>query len=152
MEGGDFYQGPSWLTVIDKGVFAQWFPFFIFASVNKPVGYGELTLSPTSTMPRSIKIRYIPCPVKSCTRQFTNQGGLKNHIRMHCTPKANPNLQPHQPPMDDNNVLDGDFFWGDNDIPVEHQDHPRNPEKPAKEKVAYHPLINGKLSHFHSKE
>ena len=54
--------------------------------------------------------------------------------------------------MDDNDVLDGDFFWGDNDIPVEHQDHPQNPEKPAKEKVAYHPLINGKLSHFHSKE
>jgi hypothetical protein len=103
-------------------------------------------------MPRSFKVRYIPCPVKSCTRQFTNQGGLKNHIRMHRTPKANPDLPAHQPPMDDNDLLHDDDFLGDNDIPVdpEHQHHPQNPEKVAKEKVTYHPLINGKPTHFYS--
>jgi hypothetical protein len=93
-------------------------------------------------MPRSFKVRYIPCPVKSCTRQFTNQGGLKNHIRMHRTPNANPALPANQPPaiMNDNDNL------GENNIPDDQEDHnpPPNHEKIAKETVTYHPLINGK--------
>jgi hypothetical protein len=101
-------------------------------------------------MPRSFKVRHIPCPVKSCSRQFTNQGGLKNHIRMHRTPKANPDESAHQPPIDDNIGLGDDDFFGDNDIPVvpEYQNHPQNHKKVAKEKVTYHPLINGKASDF----
>lgn len=68
-------------------------------------------------MPCSFKFRYIPCPVRTCNRQFTNQAGLKNHIWMHCTPqaKANVNLPAHQPPMNDNNYLLGD----DNDVLVD---------------------------------
>ena len=69
---------------------------------------------------------------------------------MHRTPKANPHLPAHQPPMDNNDVPADVFFLGDNDIPVdpEHQHHPQNPVKATKEKVTYHPLINGKLSRF----
>jgi hypothetical protein len=97
-------------------------------------------------MPRSFKVRYIPCPVKPCTRQFTNQGGLKNHIRTHRTPKANQDLPAHQPPLNNNDIL------VDNDVLVdpEHHDPPPNPEKVPKEKVTYHPLINGRLPHFYS--
>ena len=65
---------------------------------------------------------------------------------MHRTPKANPDLPAHQPAMDDNNLPADDFFFGDDDIPVdlEHQLHPQNPVKVPKEKITYHPLINGK--------
>ena len=94
-------------------------------------------------MPRTFKVRYIPCPIKTCTRQFTNQGGLKNHIRMHRTPKANQDLPAHQPDMDDNNIQ----LEANNDIPIdndvqmdsEHQNQAQNPEKGDKEKVNYHP-------------
>ena len=91
-------------------------------------------------MPRSFKVRYIPCPVKSCTRQFTNQGGLKNHIRMHRTPQADPDLPAHQHPMNDNGVL------GNNNVlfDQEPQNHAPNLEGLEKEQVTYHPLINGK--------
>jgi hypothetical protein len=90
-------------------------------------------------MPRSFKVRYIPCPFKSCGRQFTNQGGLKNHIRIHRTPQPIP---VHHP---------SDLTFDEQDIPVdirqdaqemEHQGQPM-PEKPAREKIAYYPLING---------
>jgi hypothetical protein len=45
-----------------------------------------------------------------------------------------------------------DDVLGDNNVLVdpEHWNHPLNPEKVAKEKVTYHPLINGKPFHFHS--
>jgi len=94
-------------------------------------------------MPRSFKVRYIPCPVKSCTRQFTNQGGLKNHIRMHRKPQANP---VHQPAFNEH----------EQDVPVDIQqhedvqeegledlDHPLTRDGTAREEITYHPLING---------
>jgi len=93
-------------------------------------------------MPRSFKARYIPCPVKSCTRQFTNQGGLKNHIRMHRMPQANQDLPAHQPPENDENIL-ADNEEDAQELGPEHQNNPPNPEKVAKEKITYHPLING---------
>jgi hypothetical protein len=71
---------------------------------------------------------------------------------MHRTPKANPALPAHQPPVDDYDLqaMDDNDVQADNDVLVdpEHQNHPRNPEKVAKEKVTYHPLINGKVSVF----
>jgi hypothetical protein len=119
---------------------------------SKTVQYGEqVQIFPIlSTMPRSFKVRHIPCPVKSCTRQFTNQGGLKNHVRIHRTPKKNPEL-PHQQPMNDDIDIDDYDILDDNDVPVdpEHQNHPQNPEKATKEKVTHHPLINGKPLHFY---
>ena len=65
---------------------------------------------------------------------------------MHRTPKANQDMPAHQPDIDEN------YIQGDNDIPIdndvqldpEHQNQPQNPEKGDKEKVNYHPLINGK--------
>ena len=62
---------------------------------------------------------------------------------MHRTPKANPDPPADQPPMNDNDVL------GDNNILFNaDQDHPANLEGFAKEKVTYHPLINGKPPPF----
>jgi hypothetical protein len=121
-----------------------------FASVNKQGDYGEagLIFSYTSTMPRSFKVRYIPCPEKTCTRQFTNQSGLKNHIRTHRTPKANPNRPAPQPPINDNNndiLVDDDVL-----VDPEHLNPPPNPENDPREKVTYHPLINGKPPLFYS--
>ena len=97
-------------------------------------------------MPRSFKVRYIPCPVKSCNRQFTNQGGLKNHIRMHRTPQANQDLPAHQPPVNDDIEEDAQ------EPHPEHQNHPLNPENFSKEKITYHPLINGTPFHFYSQK
>ena len=93
-------------------------------------------------MPRSFKVRYIPCPIKSCTRQFTNQGGLKNHIRMHRTPQANHDLPAHQPPVNEDNIL-LDIEQDAQELGPADLDHPPNPEKSTKETVTYHPLING---------
>lgn len=101
-------------------------------------------------MPRSFKVRYIPCPVKSCTRQFTNQGGLKNHIRMHRTPQANQDLPAQQPPVNDDNILADDIEEGALELGPEHQNNPPNPEKVTKEKVTYHPFVNGTPPHFYS--
>ena len=134
------------MNVIDEGVFAQWFGLdpASFASVNKQVDYEpscEFAGLPISTMPRSFKVRYIPCPVKSCTRQFTNQGGLKNHIRIHRTPQANQDLPAHQPPVHDDNIP------VDIEEDAQEPNHPPNPERVEKEKITYHPLINGTLSH-----
>jgi hypothetical protein len=140
------------LNVIDEGVFAQQL-FSLhpssFASVNKQVDNeptGNLYLPPLSTMPRSFKVRYIPCPVQSCTRQFTNQGGLKNHIRMHRTPQSNRDLRAHQPPL----KVDVNINKDAQEPHPEHQNHPQNPEKVAKEKITYHPLINGMSLLFYS--
>ena len=102
-----------------------------------------------STIPRSFKVHYIPCPVKSCSCQFTNQGGLKNHIRMHRTPQTNQDQPAHQPPMNDDNIPVNIEQDAQEPHP-EPQNHPLNPEKVIKEKVTYHPLINGMLSPFYS--
>lgn len=144
------------MTVIDEGVFARWLSLnpSSFASVNKQVDYKpscEFASLPISTMPRSFKVRYIPCPVKSCTRQFTNQGGLKNHIRMHRTPQANQDQPAYQAPMNDDNIP-VDIEQDAQEPHPEHQNHPPNPEKVAKEKITYHPLINGTLSPFYSQK
>ena len=105
-------------------------------------------------MPRSFKVRYIPCPVKSYNRQFTNQGGLKNHIQMHCTPKINAHLLAHELPMNDNGFpIDNIEEPGASEMNPEHENHPPNPGNVVKEKVTYHSLINGTPSHFiHSKK
>jgi hypothetical protein len=106
-----------------------------FASVNK-----QFRFSPLSTMPRSFKVRYIPCPVKTCTRQFTNQGGLKNHIRMHRRPQTEqvqqlePARHEEDVPVDMENIQDDHV-------------HPPTSEG-TKEKVAHHPLINGLPLHI----
>ena len=34
----------------------------------------------------------------------------------------------------------------------EHQNHALNPEKVTKEKITFHPLINGTLSHLYSQK
>jgi hypothetical protein len=99
-------------------------------------------------MPHSFKVHYIPCPVKPCTRQFTNQGGLKNHIRMHCTPQANQDLPAHQPPVNNDTIL-VDIEEDNQELGPGHQNHPPNPDKVAKEMITYHPLINGMPSHFY---
>ena len=142
------------MNVIDEGVFARWFGLApsSFASVNK-VDYEphfEFGGLPITTMPRSFKVRYIPCPVPSCTRQFTNRGGLKNHIRIHRTPQANQNLPAHQPPVNDGDIVVDDIKEGAPALGPEHQDHPPHPEKVTKETVTYHPLINGTPPHFYS--
>ena len=73
------------------------FIYYLFIwTPPQPVSGQKFAGLPISTMPRSFKVRYIPYPVNSCTRQFTNQGGLKNHIRTHRTPQANQDLPAHQ--------------------------------------------------------
>jgi hypothetical protein len=69
---------------------------------------------------------------------------------MHHTPKVNPNLPAHQPPMNDNN----NNILVDNDIMVdpEHQNPSPNPENVTREEVTYHPLINGDPPHFYSQK
>lgn len=106
---------------------------------------------PISTMPHSFKVCYIPCPVKSCTCQFTNQGHLKNHIQMHRMPQANQDLPAHQPPMNDDKIL-VDIDEDAQELHPEDQNHALNPDKVAKEKITYHPLINGMPSHFYSQK
>jgi hypothetical protein len=93
-------------------------------------------------MPRSFKVRYIPCPVKTCTRQFTNQGGLKNHIRMHRKPQ-NEQVQ-QQPGYEEDIPVD---MQNIQDLEPDDQVHPLNSER-AKEKVAHHSLINGLPLHI----
>ena len=106
MEGEDFYLGPLWLIVIDKvcllNILVWIYPHLLPSTNRLNTENLVTTIYPISTMPRSFKVRYIPCPVKSCNCQFTNQGGLKNHIRMHHTPKINAHLLAHELPMNDN--------------------------------------------------
>jgi len=96
-------------------------------------------------MPRSFKVRYIPCPVKTCGRQFTNQGGLKNHIQTHRTPQANHTVP--QPPVHEDDIP-ADIGQDAQELDPEYQEHQPAPEGPAKEKITYHPLINGSSFHI----
>src|SRR6266498_1241709 len=90
-------------------------------------------------MPHSFKVRYISCPVKSCTRQFTNQGSLKNHIQMHRTPQANHDEPVHPLVVEDILDIQED---AQGRLPVD-EPHLSAPEGHAKEKIIYYPLING---------
>jgi hypothetical protein len=93
-------------------------------------------------MPRSFKVRYIPCPVKTCTRQFTNQGGLKNHIRMHRKPQ-NERVQ-QQPGPEEDIPVDMQIIQ---DLEPDDPVYSSNSER-AEAKVAYHPLTNGLPLHI----
>jgi hypothetical protein len=70
---------------------------------------------------------------------------------MHRTPQANQDLLAHQPPVNDDNIL-VDIEEDAQEPGPGHGYHPHNPEKVAKEKITYHPLINGTLSHFYSQK
>ena len=68
---------------------------------------------------------------------------------MHRTPQANQDLPAQQPPVNDENIL-ADIEEDAQELGPEHQNHPPNPGKVAKEKITYHPLINSTPSYFYS--
>ena len=63
---------------------------------------------------------------------------------MHCTPQSNHDLPAHQPPLN----IDVDINKDAQEPHPEYQNHPQNPDKVGKEKITYHPLINGMLFFF----
>lgn len=87
-------------------------------------------------MPRTFRPRNIPCPIEGCGLFFTNQSGVKNHLRIHRQIQPTATIQPraHTPSAD---------------ISIHGSPprlSPRSPSPPSstKEDIRFHPLINGK--------
>lgn len=101
-------------------------------------------------MPRSTKIRSIPCPFanRGCNVLFTNKSGLTNHLRTHRRPAAAPATSPTP-----TSPHDGLPFQGpDEDSDVEmypaepdgtHQGPTQENTETQQERILHHPLING---------
>jgi hypothetical protein len=123
-----------------------------FASVNKQMLRAENSqhhFSAESSMPRSVRPRTIACPVKNCSRFFTNRAGLSNHMHIHRKPKATWKPSPVVDGPFPLGGFDGDFSSFNTPSPAPSSSEPDNlvPERPM-ETVTSHPLLNGSLTFF----